>query len=172
MIISLTGFMGVGKSTVSARLAKHLYCKCIDLDKYIETKEELSIEDIFRLKGEPYFRNREEFYLNEILTENREKVLVLSLGGGTLISLKNQKLIKEKTLCVYLKSTTDTMSKRLSVSRKSRPGIESMASDSFTKGVEMLFEMRKEGYEYCNSLVIDVDNRSVKDILALIISSI
>ena len=156
MIISLTGFMGVGKSTVSARLAKHLYCKCIDLDKYIE----------------PYFRNREEFYLNEILTENREKVLVLSLGGGTLISLKNQKLIKEKTLCVYLKSTTDTMSKRLSVSRKSRPGIESMASDSFTKGVEMLFEMRKEGYEYCNSLVIDVDNRSVKDILALIISSI
>lgn len=172
MIISITGFIGVGKSTVSARLAKHLYCKCIDLDKYIEVKEELSIEEIFRIKGEPYFREREEFFLHEILSENREKVLVLSLGGGTLMSMKNQKLIKEKTLCVYLKSTTETMAKRLSVSRKTRPGIAATASDDFAKGVESLFEKRRKGYEGCSSLVIDVDNRSLKDILAHIISSI
>jgi len=172
MIISITGFMGVGKSTVSARLAKHLYCKCIDLDKYIEAKEELSIGEIFRLKGEAYFRAKEEFFLKELLTENQEKVLVLSLGGGSLISVTNQKLIKEKTLCIYLKSTPETMAKRLSSSRKIRPGIEKLTSNDFVKGVEYLFEKRREGYERCSTLVIDVDNCSVKEILSLIISSI
>ncbi len=172
MIISLTGFMGVGKSTVSARLAKHLYCKCIDLDKYIEAKEELSIEEIFRLKGETYFRDREEFFLKELLRENSEKVLVLSLGGGTLMSAANQKLIKEKTLCIYLKSTPETMAKRLSVSRKTRPGIEKLTSENYAKGVEDLYEKRRDGYERCGSLVIDVDNYTVKEILSLIIGSI
>ncbi len=164
--------MGVGKSTISERLSKHLYCKVVDLDRYIEHNEGLSVKDIFRIKGEPYFRIKEEFYLNQLLTENREKVLVLSLGGGTLISSINQKLIKEKTFCIYLKASPETMIRRLSRSKKTRPGIEGLSADEFIKGIEALFEIRREGYEYCNSLIIDVDNRSVKDMLAEIINAI
>jgi shikimate kinase len=85
MIISLTGFMGVGKSTISERLSKHLYCKVVDLDRHIEQHEGMTIDEIFKTKGEQFFREIEELYLDKILLENREKVLVLSLGGGTLI---------------------------------------------------------------------------------------
>lgn len=172
MIISLTGFMGVGKSTVSQRLAKHLYCKSTDLDRYIESVEGSSIDEIFREKGEQYFREREEFCLNKLISENPEKVMVLSLGGGTLISVKNQRLIKESTLCIYLKASLSTQIDRLSRSRKTRPNIEVLLPGEFEKGIERLFEQRREGYENSCSLIINVDGKSVKEILAEIINSI
>lgn len=164
--------MGIGKSTISERLARHLYCKVVDLDKHIELIEGLTIEEIFSNKGEPYFRNIEEFYLNTILAENEEKVLVLSLGGGTLISKLNQKLIKEKTFCIYLKASLHTQISRLSKSRKSRPNLGRLDSEEFGTGVEQLFERRREGYEYCSSLVIEVDDKPLKNIISEILSSI
>ena len=172
MIISLTGFMGIGKSTISEQLSKQLYCKSIDLDKYIEFNEGLSVDEIFRSKGEPYFRKKEEYYLNKLLTENREKVLVVSMGGGTLMSRLNQELIKKKTFCIYLKASPGTQLDRLSKSQKARPNIEGLSADEFEKGIKSLFEVRREGYEYSSSLIIDVDSKSIKDILTEIINSI
>jgi len=164
--------MGVGKSTISNKLAKHLFCKIVDLDRYIEFNEGISIEEIFHTKGEPYFRSKEEIYLKTLLTENREKVLVLSLGGGTLISAENQKLIKERTLCIYLKASPYTQFSRLSKTKKNRPNLSGLSDSEFKKGIERLFEERREGYENSNSLVIDVDGKSIKNILSEIMNSI
>jgi len=172
MIICLTGFMGVGKSTISEKLGNHLYCKVIDLDRYIEFNEGITIEEIFNSKGEPYFRDREEYYLNRLITDNKEKVLVLSLGGGTLISRQNQKLIKEKTFCIYLKASSNTQFSRLSNSKKTRPNLSGFSDAEFEKGIEQLFEERREGYEKSNSLVIDVDGKSIKNMLSEIMNSI
>ena len=52
MIVSLTGFMGSGKSSVGAKLAARLGYEFVDLDRYIEDKIALSIPEIFALKGE------------------------------------------------------------------------------------------------------------------------
>jgi len=82
MIISLTGFMGVGKSTIAERLSAHLFCKHIDLDSYIEKSRGEKIVDIFDSQGEEAFREIEEQALERLLSQNREKVMVLSLGGG------------------------------------------------------------------------------------------
>lgn len=92
--------MGVGKSTIAEKLSAHLYCKHIDLDKYIENLHNEKIEVIFSRHGEEYFREIEEQALERVLNENREKVLVLSLGGGALISLKNRELIKTRSFCI------------------------------------------------------------------------
>ena len=55
----LIGYMGVGKSTLGKLLANSFNFEFIDLDSYIEQKENLSIPEIFKDKGEIYFRKIE-----------------------------------------------------------------------------------------------------------------
>lgn len=82
MIITLTGFMGVGKSTIASKLASYLYCRHKDLDLAIEEGEGATVDEIFSLRGEQVFRNLEEEYLEKIINGCCDKVFVLSLGGG------------------------------------------------------------------------------------------
>ena len=56
----LTGMMGVGKSTLGKILSERLNMKFIDVDKLIEEKESMLINDIFDIKGEKYFREIEK----------------------------------------------------------------------------------------------------------------
>ena len=77
--LTLTGMMGVGKTTVGKRLAKKLNYNFVDIDKIIEKKEGQSISLIFKNKGEGYFRKIEKkFTINELKKKNS----VISLGGG------------------------------------------------------------------------------------------
>ena len=55
--IALIGFMGSGKTTVGKALAKLMDMKFVDIDKVIEAHEKKSIADIFKEKGQNYFRD-------------------------------------------------------------------------------------------------------------------
>ncbi len=70
MKIVLVGYMGSGKTTIGKLVAKHLNIKFLDLDEYIEEAEGQPIKQLFSNKGELYFRKKEFFYLNEILSSN------------------------------------------------------------------------------------------------------
>jgi shikimate kinase len=52
MKIVLLGYMASGKSTIGVILGKKLNIQFIDLDTFIEEKEQLSISEIFKQKGE------------------------------------------------------------------------------------------------------------------------
>ena len=58
--LTLTGMMGVGKSTIGKILSKRLSMQFVDIDKVIEKKLDLSIKRIFEIKGETFFRKLEE----------------------------------------------------------------------------------------------------------------
>lgn len=173
MVISLTGFMGVGKSTIAAALSRHLYCKHLDLDTYIEELNNgKTIDELFEIMGEDKFRETEEEALKKLLSENKEKVLVLSLGGGTLISDKNREIILNRTKCIYLKANLETLNKRLEKSRKQRPLVKNEEVESLKERITNLYKEREVGYNYCSSVIIEVDNLSLKEVLIKILAAI
>ncbi len=164
--------MGVGKSTIAEQLSKHLFCKHIDLDRAIEASEKLSVEQIFALNGEPYFRDAEEKVLNDIVTNTNEKVLVLSLGGGALISEKNCRVLKDNVFCIYLKASVGNIISRLTHTRKTRPLIKDKSEEELIEEVGRLFSIRESGYEKSADYVLDIDKKTVHDILAEILGVI
>jgi len=78
--IALTGFMGVGKSSVARHLAHSLRCERTDLDNVIEEAENRSIADIINTDGEARYREIETSNLESVIAD--KTVRILSLGGG------------------------------------------------------------------------------------------
>ncbi len=77
----LTGFMGAGKSTVGAILARDLGWQFIDLDDVIEASSQSTIAEIFRNLGEASFREWERQAVRQVTTHEQ---VVVALGGGTV----------------------------------------------------------------------------------------
>ena len=108
--LTLTGMMGVGKSTIGKNLAKKLNYKFIDVDKLIETEEGSSINSIFKNKGERYFRKIEsEITLMQLKNENA----VISLGGGAFLNNVIRKTAKKLSVSFWLDVPIDELIKRL-----------------------------------------------------------
>ena len=121
MNIILLGYMASGKSTIGRLLASSINFEFIDLDDYIESKEGLTISEIFETKGEIYFRKVEHIYLKEILSNNNK--FLLSLGGGAPCYADNMDLIKSsnKTISFYLKASINELVARLMKEKDQRP---------------------------------------------------
>ena len=116
MIVSLTGYMGSGKSSTGSELAGLLGWEFIDLDEYIEGKIGRSVGEIIAQDGETRFRAVEAEALRDVVIMHRltGENLVLALGGGTIMTPSVRRLILEDTLCVYLKTSFGHLKKRLS----------------------------------------------------------
>lgn len=84
-LICLAGFMGTGKSTVGARLAKQLGWHFVDLDEKIELVAGITIPQFFERYGEPAFRQLEADQLRAAIGRAMEfkEATVVALGGGT-----------------------------------------------------------------------------------------
>lgn len=130
MNIYLTGYMGSGKSTVGKKLATKLKMPFIDLDSYIEKKENRSIAEIFETDGEGKFRELEHAYLHEIF---QEKDTIIALGGGTVCYFDNLKLINSNGISIYLKASVDTIFNRLKNAKITRPLFDKSLSDEAVK---------------------------------------
>jgi shikimate kinase len=117
--IILTGFMGVGKSTVARHLSYLLKCKRLDLDAVIEESEKRPIAEIINSDGEARFR--------EIETENLRKILktdthIIALGGGAWTISENRKIIRETDCTViWLESSFEHCWQNIKNSRRERP---------------------------------------------------
>ena len=87
----LLGMMGTGKTRIGKYVAKKLKINFFDIDKLVEKKNEMKITEIFKTKGEIYFRKEEKFVTMKYLNK---KESIISLGGGAFINDK----IREKIL--------------------------------------------------------------------------
>lgn len=119
--VVLIGYMGCGKSSVGRKLADQNEMLFMDLDDYIELKEQQTIKTIFKEKGEVYFRKIEAKYLKECLESYSNAVI--SLGGGTPCFGSNMEYILSvpNLISVYLQTSIGELSQRLFSHRSKRP---------------------------------------------------
>lgn len=135
----MTGFMGVGKSTVAKCLSYILNTERIDLDRFIEDKEGRTIPDIIREDGEDKFRSIETYYLQEILAQSDSRII--ALGGGAWITEENRRIIKNNNcVSIWLESTFEHCWRNINISKQERP----LAKDKLS--VKRLFEERQKVY--------------------------
>jgi shikimate kinase len=116
----LTGFMGAGKSTVGAILARELGWRFIDLDDVIEAASQRTVAEIFRDHGEAEFRRREQQAVEQI--SNQEQI-VLALGGGTVEDESTRSLLihPPENCLVFLEAPLSELLARCTVKGKVRP---------------------------------------------------
>ena len=161
MKVVLLGYMASGKSAVGKLLAKELNIQFIDLDDFIEEKEQLSISEIFKLKGEIYFRIKEGEYLKELL--NFDKNLIISLGGGTPCYGNNMQIIKNKSKSFYLNASINTIYERLIDETSKRPLVATLGTNNLKEFIaKHLFE-RNPFYERADNTIL-VNNKSISEV--------
>ncbi|CAN5543292.1 shikimate kinase [soil metagenome] len=137
--VALTGFMGVGKSSVARHLASTLRCQQIDLDRLIERNENSKVVDIIDQHGIEHYRRIETMSLTQFLETSDARIL--SLGGGTWTMAENRELLKSHGFTsVWLESTFEHCWLNISYSRKERP----LARDK--QSALKLFEERQKVY--------------------------
>ncbi len=137
--VVLTGFMGVGKSSVSRHLSYLLKAEKIDLDYFIEARENRLIAEILKAEGEPRFRQIETECLCRILKESEARII--ALGGGAWTIEENRRLIKDHNCTtVWLESTFEHCWFNIRQSRKERP----LAQNK--KRAKSLFDQRQKIY--------------------------
>lgn len=163
MKLVLLGYMASGKSSIGKILAQKLDILFIDLDNYIEKKENLSISELFKTKGEIYFRKKETYYLQKLLKKDGD--FILALGGGTPCYGNNMDLVNQFDASIYLKSSLQqtflTLSKE--ENKKSRPLIASISNDDLKEFIaKHLFE-RAPYYEKAMHHVL-IDNKKMDQI--------
>ena len=117
--VILTGFMGVGKSTVAKHLAHLLDCQRIDLDAVIIESENRTIAEIIEQEGMEKFRQIETANLRRIL---ETKATIIALGGGAWTIEENRRLIKSHNFTtIWLESTFEHCWLNISASKRVRP---------------------------------------------------
>jgi shikimate kinase len=117
--VFLVGFMASGKSSTGKELAGRLGWDFVDLDSRIEAREEKTIPEIFRDRGEHGFRMAEANALRD-LTESLAQDTVVALGGGAFAQLENRELLSSWP-SVFLEVSLDELWHRCIEHAKERP---------------------------------------------------
>jgi XRE family transcriptional regulator, aerobic/anaerobic benzoate catabolism transcriptional regulator len=101
-VIALLGLRGAGKTTIGRRLARRLHVPFVELDRRVEEAAGLTLDEIFALHGEDYYRRLERETLDRVLRE--ERPLVLATGGGIVTSGDTFAVLRQRALTIWLRA--------------------------------------------------------------------
>ena len=152
--IYLIGMMGSGKSTIGRLLCKELNRTFIDTDDKIEEFMGYTIKEIFASMGESRFREMEESYFIE---KSQHSELIISTGGGIILSQKNREILQKATNVFYLKADPPFLITRLN-KRYKRPLLA--GNEPLLPKVEKIYNSRNQFYENCAKHIINIETLS------------
>jgi len=160
----LVGFMGSGKSTVGRALARHLGWRFADLDEDIESRERMSVTEIFEAHGEAHFREAETAALKRRIADvSRGVPWVIAVGGGCFAQPDNFDLVQNHGVSIWLDAPLEMVRARLAGSTH-RP----LARDP--QKLEELYHARRPTYEQADyRIVVDAagSDGAIQQILKL-----
>lgn len=155
--IFLIGFMGTGKSAVSAHLSSLYRMDIVDMDQIIVRREGMSIPDIFDTHGEEYFRDLETDLLIKMQTR---KNTIVSCGGGVPLRAQNIAEMKKSGRIFLLTATPQTILERVN-NNDERPLLSGNKNLEF---IEKLMEERRSKYEAAADVIIHTDEKSISEV--------
>ena len=165
----LVGLMGSGKSSVGRRVAVALGRPFVDTDHRIERREGRTIRDIFATDGEEAFREVESSVLADVLSSNEPTVI--ATGGGIVVRSDNRDRLAEGrdngVHVVWLRATIDTLAARLTAGASRRPLLDGDVRERLSE----LDERRRELYGAVASEIVDVDDRSLDDVVSAVLAA-
>ena len=138
--IVITGFMGTGKTETGLKLSQKLNCPFIDIDLMVEKMEKTKIADIFREKGEDYFRRLETAAIKTALQKEGQ---VISTGGGALLKEENRTLLQKAGAFICLSASPEEIFRRVG-SVHGRPLLE---GDAPLHKIRTILAERQKIYE-------------------------
>ena len=156
----LLGMMAVGKSTIGMIVAKKLNLKFIDTDLNIEKKRSMKITEIFKRKGEKFFRLLEE---KEVLESMKKSECVIALGGGAFMKKTVRDKILKYSVSIWLDANLSTLNKRVKWNKK-RPLLVLDEEDNQIK-INKLYAVRKNIYKLANYRIncTNLNKRNIAD---------
>ena len=158
--IVFLGMMGSGKTSIGSLLSKRLDLDFFDMDKIIEKELKSTISEIFKNKGEIFFRQSEEKITLKIL---KGKKGIISLGGGAFLNKKIRQEVLSNHSSFWLKWDKKTLIKRIKKSYK-RPLAFNASSN------ELIELIKKRSNFYSKALYkVNCDNLTKNDLTQKII---
>lgn len=151
------GFMGAGKSSVSARMGQLLGRDVVEMDQHIAQEEGMAITDIFAQKGEPYFRNLETALLKSCA---QGAPRVVSCGGGVPLRAENVAAMKHCGTVVLLTARPEVILNRVKDSTD-RPLLNGHMNVPY---IAELMEQRRPKYEAAADITVDTSELTIEEI--------
>jgi shikimate kinase len=166
--VLLVGMMGAGKTTVANLLAARLGWPLVDTDGIVEERSGASVAQIFARDGEAAFREAEAQAIADVVTS--DEPLVVSVGGGAVLSEANRQRLRAAGTVVWLRARPATLAARVGDGNR-RPlltgsGLEPQAA------LERLTGERDGYYRDAAGLVVDVDGLSADEVADVVMTAL
>ena len=169
--IFLVGFMASGKSHVGRQLAKRTGWKLLDADSVIIERAGMSIEEIFKIEGEVFFRSLESEIVSELCSGSRQ---IVAMGGGAFLNPANREQMLNHGSVVCLRAKPETIFKRLNKSqsndrgRRNTPVRPLLGQNDPLEKIESLIRQRSVAYSKAH-YQIDTDEFAPDEIAVQIL---
>lgn len=162
--IVFIGFMGVGKTTIGSLVAKKLYRDFIDIDQEIEKEFDMPTTEIFKTFGEKVFREKEK---NIIDFYSKQKLKIISVGGGAFLQEEIQKICLSNCIVFFLDLSWESWKERINLIIDSRPVLQGKSLDE----IKELFYTRQQYYMNHHSKV-ETDNLDIESVADNIVDAL
>ncbi len=156
--VALLGLRGAGKSTVGPLLAERMEVPFVELDARIEAASGLSLDEIFQVHGESYYRTAERAELARLLAA---EPCVVAVGGGLVTDVESYDVLRQRARTVWLRAAPEDHWRRVIAQGDTRPMAD---NDQAFLDLRRILAAREPLYERAD-VVVDTSGADLGEVV-------
>jgi shikimate kinase len=169
MNLVLIGYRCSGKTTVGKALSRELGRDFVDTDLLIEEDAGYSIETLVSQYGWDHFRQLEKKVVKKVSMSDN---LIIATGGGVVKDEDNVKNLRRNGLVIWLKGDAEVLRERMVSEKNSGRPRPSLTNTDPLNEIEQVLAERTPLYRRAGNYTVEVDNRSIREVAAQIITDL